>query len=54
MSAHMLCNIIGWTSLIASWGIQYFKFKDDKNKYFWGAILSSFSVGVFTAMFILS
>ena len=54
MSAHMLCNIIGWTSLIASWIIPKFKFKDEKDKYFWGAILSSFSVGVFAAMFILS
>ena len=54
MSGVLFCNILGWTSLIASWGIQYFKFEDNRVKYIWGAVLSSFSVGVFTAMFILS
>jgi hypothetical protein len=53
MSKFLLCDLIGWASVIASWGIRYFKFKDENVKNMIGLILASFSVGIFTATMIL-
>lgn len=53
MSGILLCNILGWTSLIASWGIRCFKFENENVRNVIGLILASFSVGIFTAAFLL-
>ena len=53
MSKFYLCDLIGWASIIASWGIRYFKFKDENVRNMIGLILASFSVGIFTATMIL-
>lgn len=53
MSGILFCNILGYAALIASFIVPRFKFKDNRDKYFWGAILASFSMGVFIAIMIL-
>ncbi len=53
MSGVLFCNVLGWTSLIASWGIHYIKFKDNRFKYAIGMALASFSMGMFIATMIL-
>ena len=53
MDKILLCDLIGWTSLIASWGIRCFKFENENTRNVIGLILASFSVGIFTATMIL-
>ena len=53
MNGLLLCSLLGWTSLIASWGIRCFKFENKNTRNVIGLILASFSVGIFTATFLL-
>lgn len=53
MNGLLLCSLLGWTSLIASWGIRCFKFENENTRNVIGLILASFSVGIFTATIIL-
>ena len=53
MSGVLFCYIIGYATLIASFIVPRFNFKDDRSKYAIGLILSSFSLGVFITTMIL-